>query len=515
MEILWLATAYTAGLSAKALRLPVLVGFLAAGLVLSAFGVTATDTLITIGDFGVIFLLFTVGLHIRVKSMLQPEVLGVGTLHLVFSIAVYAAALFASGVAPVAALLIALGLAFSSTVLTAKSLESRGELDAYHGRVAIGILIFQDLVAVALLAFTGAETPNWWALLLLVLPLLRPLLIRGLVLSGQDELMLVYGLLVALGVGWLFELGGLSPKLGALVAGILLSGHSQSDILYTRLWAIKEVFLVAFFLQVGLSGLPSAGDLWILGLLLLMLPLKGLLFFVLMLRFRLRARTAFVAALTLTAYSEFALIVGTAAARNGLIPESMVVVLALLVAISYGLNAPINSRVNDLWARFERWLVRFERLRIHHPDEQPHALGGTDVLVVGMGQVGTAAYDYLTGHGHRPLGLDNDPAHIERHLAAGRRVMFGDEEDPDLWRGLEIGSLRGVLLATPDHEGNVLATRLLRERGFAGPINALIRNEAARQSLVDAGITAVSIPMTQAGIELARACFDGQAETSG
>lgn len=448
MEIVWLGAAYGTGVVAKMLRLPVLVGFLAAGLLLAAFGVTITDTLKELGDLGVIFLLFTVGLHMRVKSILRPEVLGTGALHMMLSIILFLVVLIALNIPFIAALFIAIGLGFSSTVLTAKALEARGELDAYHGRVALGILIFQDLIAVVLLAFTGAESPNWWALGLLILPLLRPLLIRGLALSGEDELMLVYGLLVALGIGTLFEFGGLSPKLGALVAGILLTGNEQMDTLYEKLWAIKEVFLVAFFLQVGLTGIPQLSDLWTLGILIILLPLKGVLFFVLLIIFRLRARTAFMASIALMAYSEFALIVAAASARSGIIPESMVVLLGLVVAISYALNAPISSAANRLWERYEKVLVRFERAGIDHPDELPPTLGSTDTLIIGMGRVGTAAYDYLRGNGGRPLGLDSDPARIEAHIAAGRRVIFGDERDPELWNGLEsevASRLRGFI----------------------------------------------------------------------
>ncbi|MEZ4709843.1 MAG: cation:proton antiporter family protein [Caldilineaceae bacterium] len=504
MELIWLTTAYGAGLGAKALRLPILVGFLAAGLVLAALGVRSTETLRTFGDFGVVILLFTVGLHIRIKNMLRPEVLGVGLFHLAITVILFASLLLMWGLGLGAALLMAAGLGFSSTVLTAKSLEARGELDAYHGRVAVGILIFQDIVAILLLVGTGAEMPTWWAIGLLVLPLLRPLFLRGLMLSGEDELLLVYGILMALGVGWLFELGGLSAKLGALVAGVLLAGHPSADELYEKLWAIKELFLVAFFVQIGLTGLPSLRDLWMLGLLLLVLPLKGLLFFGLLLLFNLRARTAFMAGLTLTAYSEFALIVAAAAAGSGLMPESFMVVLGLLVAVSYGLNAPLGNAANALWVRYEKWLVRLERPSPQHPDEQPHILGSTDILIVGMGRVGTAAYDYIVRNSGRPLGLDSDPAKLEAHRAAGRRVIFGDEQDPELWEGLSLDNLRAVLLATPDHNSSIFATQMLRRHGFQGTINALIRHEEAAQPLVDAGASTVSLPLTQAGIELAK-----------
>lgn len=146
MELIWLTTAYGAGLGAKALRLPILVGFLAAGLVLAALGVRSTETLRTFGDFGVVILLFTVGLHIRIKNMLRPEVLGVGLFHLAITVILFASLLLMWGLGLGAALLMAAGLGFSSTVLTAKSLEARGELDAYHGRVAVGILDRKSVV---------------------------------------------------------------------------------------------------------------------------------------------------------------------------------------------------------------------------------------------------------------------------------------------------------------------------------------------------------------------------------
>ena len=253
-EAFWVGIAFVAGLAAKAVGLPTLVGYLLAGLVLAVLGISATDTLITIGDFGVIFLLFTVGLHIRIKNVLRPEVLGVGSIHLLISAGLFTAVFAALGFGGFGGFLLAVGLGFSSTVLTAKTLESRNELTALHGRIAIGILILQDIVAVALLAFTGTETPTIWAVGLLALPLLRPALIWLLQMSGREELMLLYGLMLAFGIGLLFEQVGLSNKLGALAAGILLAGHEQADELYEKLWGLKEVFLVGFFLQVGLTG---------------------------------------------------------------------------------------------------------------------------------------------------------------------------------------------------------------------------------------------------------------------
>ncbi|MEJ2753131.1 MAG: cation:proton antiporter, partial [Chloroflexota bacterium] len=269
---------FSAGLIAKAVRLPTMVGYLAAGLILALFGIESDTLIQAVANFGVILLLFTVGLHISFRSLLEKQVIGVGAIHLVTGTVIITLVLYALQLPLPAAALIAIGLTFSSTVLTAKSLVARGELDSYHGRLAVGILILQDVVAVLLLAVACDGAPSWWALALFALPLLRPLLLRLMYAVGHEELLLIYGLLLALGAGWLFELVCLDAKLGALVAGMLLAGDPRSDELYDKLWSLKEVFLVGFFLQVGLAGLPDGRGWLIVGLLLLLLPIKGILF---------------------------------------------------------------------------------------------------------------------------------------------------------------------------------------------------------------------------------------------
>lgn len=201
MDIVWIGVAFIAGFLAQMVKIPTIVGYLLAGLALSVIGVPDNSELIvSIGDLGVTLLLFTVGLHLRIKSIIQPEVLGVGSIHLLISGAVFGGIGLLAGWDLMASLLVGVALGFSSTVLTAKSLEARGEINAYHGRIAIGVLILQDVVAIILLAVSGGGQPSPLAIGLVGLVLLRPILIRLLVMSGSEELMLVYGLLLALGM---------------------------------------------------------------------------------------------------------------------------------------------------------------------------------------------------------------------------------------------------------------------------------------------------------------------------
>ncbi|MGF1472757.1 MAG: cation:proton antiporter [Rubrobacteraceae bacterium] len=497
-----LIVAYVLGLVASALRLPPLVGYLGGGFALFAIGFESTDLLHEIGHIGVLLLLFTIGLHLRIKSILRPEVLGVGAIHLLLSAVLFTLVVVAFGFGIPAAILIAIALGFSSTVLAAKTLEDRGELDSYHGRIAIGILIFQDIVAICLLAFSGLGAPSPWALLLLAIPLARMPLTQLLKASKHDELLLIYGLLLALGVGTLFEELGLSSELGALAAGALLAGTPQADELADKLWGLKEAFLVGFFLEIGLAGFPTFGGLAFALVLALLLPFKSALFFYLSTLFNLRVRNAFMVAVSLTAYSEFALIAGAAAAAGGLIPESALVVLALAVVLSFVISAPLNRAVHVLYARYEPTLCRFER-NVRHPDETPHMLGSARSLIFGMGRTGTAAYANLTDHGGRPVGLDSDPTKIEEHRAEGRRVAYGDAEDPDFWENLNLGRLERVILTVPDLEGRMQAVRELRGRGFEGVISTISMYPDEEDVLREAGADIIAHPLTEAGYGLA------------
>lgn len=506
MELLWIFAAFLAGMAAKLIRLPTMVGYLAAGVVLAYLGVQSTDFIQAVGDFGVVLLLFTVGLNLNFRSLMQPQVLGVGSIHLAISGLIYTAVLYLLNLPLGTAVVVAISLGLSSTVLIAKLLDARDELDSYHGRLSIGMSILQDAVSILLLGVTGSSAPTGWALGLLALPLVRPLLLRLMQSAGRDELLLIYGLALALGAGWLFEQVGLNANLGALLIGMVLAGDDRSTALYDRLWALKEVFLVGFFLQVGLAGVPDGRNWLTVGLLLLFLPLKGLLFFGLMLAFRLRARTAFLSTVSLTSYSEFALIVVSSAATSGLIDPSFVITTGLVVTLSFVLNAPVSQAVNTLWSRWELRLRRYERA-VDHPDHEPRSLGAAEFVILGMGLAGVAAYDYLIQQGKRPLGIDADPAQIQRQLGNGRRVIYGDANDNELWTELDLSHVHGVLMTLGNASAEVRAAGNLRRAGFNGFIAAFLREAESHRALQEAGVTVSFLPIAQAGRELAQAAL--------
>lgn len=503
LEAVSITGAFIFGLLVRQVGLPPLVGFLAAGFFLNAFGgslgmpVETGAVLKHVAHLGVLLLLFTVGLKLKLKSLIQPQVIGGGLLHFAITCAVLVAPLHVFlGLGWDQALLLAIALGFSSTVLAAKVLEAKRELKAFHGRVAIGILIVQDLIAIAVLSIAGGSAPSPWALTLLALPLLRPVFHKVLEMSGHDELLLLTGALLALVVGGMgFEALGLSGELGALLIGVLLANHPRASELSRSLWSLKEFFLIGFFLQIGMSGLPDLSAVLFALALTLALPLKGVLFFFLLMAFKLRARNAFLAALSLTCYSEFGLIVAAGVLQEWLVP------LAITVAFSFVFAAPANRFAHTIFERFEPFLNRFER-RETHPDEQPASLGDARILVMGMGRTGTATYDMLSKRDPKIIGLDSDPTRIAQHVKEGRHAVYADAEDSCFWNGVDISGLEGVVLAMNDHEAKMIAARQLRRTGFKGPVVAHAMFEDEAEQAIAAGATQTYLTMVNTGIGL-------------
>jgi len=307
--------------------------------------------------------------------------------------------------------------------------------------------------------------------------------------------------------GALFASTGLSEELGALLVGAMFASHPAANELADRLWSLKEMLLVGFFVSIGMAVVPDLHALGIALVLLALLPVKAALFFVLLVRFRLRARSSFLAAIALASYSEFGLIVAKPMADAGMIEPRWLTIVGLAAALSFLVAAPLNRIAHPLFERWRGSLSRFERPQ-RHPDDEPISLGSAEAVVFGMGRVGTGAYDYLRSQRVRVVGFDSDPAKVERHLREGRRVVYADAEDPDLWPRLRLAGVRAVLLALPDVEAKTLAATLLRRSGYAGFITATNVFDGEQEPILAAGCDATFNYFQDAGFGFAKHSWD-------
>jgi len=515
MDPLWISAAFFFGFAVRQIGLPPLVGFLIAGFTLNAAGIAGGPMLENVADMGVTLLLFSIGLKLRIKSLLKMEIWAGATIHMVISVLLFGAAMYALGIAGMAyfgpldvklTLLVAFALSFSSTVFAVKVLEDRNEMRSFHGQVAIGILIIQDLLAVVFITASMGKLPSPWAILAVPgLFVLRPVLMHLIDRSGHGELMILCGFLMALVFGaGLFELVGLKADLGALFMGIMLAPHAKASEMAKHLLGFKDFFLIGFFLSIGLSGIPTLATLGVALLLVAVMPIKVALFFFLLTRFKLRARTALLASLNLANYSEFGLIVGAIATNNGWIGAEWLTIIAIALSLTFILAAPLNTHADRIYQRFNKTLKRFET-NTRHPTDAPIDAGDAVIAVFGMGRLGTCVYDAMVErHGAVVIGVDFDHETVAYHQKAGRRVVFGDPTDPDFWaRALSISQMRLTLLATPSQTANIAAVRQLRSKGFTGMIAATALFDDEIPDLEKAGVDAAFNLYGEAGLGFA------------
>lgn len=499
IELLALAAAFLFGLGARRIGLPPLVGYLVCGFALHPLGMNTTTGIEMFAEMGVSLLLFTIGLKLRLRNLLMPQVWGVASLHMLLTVVLLFLLMSGLGVVGLsvfsdlstpAIALVAFALSFSSTIFAVKVLEDSGEMSALHGRIAIGVLVVQDIVAVVFLAVSAGKVPSTWAFALLLLIPARPLLRWLLAHAGHGELQVLFGLSMALGGAQVFELTGVKGDLGALILGALLAGNARASELSDHLLAFKDLFLVGFFLTIGLAGGVSIQTFGIALLLIAFLPLKSLLFFRLFTASRLRSRSSFLTSLSLANYSEFGLIVGTVAVGAGWVPTEWLTIMALALAVSFILSAPLNTRAHRLYERCSERLSRFEG-SVRISEEARIQPGAATALVLGMGRVGAGAYDNLRERmGDMVLGIDQDAEAVERHRRAGRNVALGSSFDPEFWRRvcMDFGKVRLVMLAMLGEDENLEAARQLRGIGYGGPLAAIVHYPDEADELRAAGV---------------------------
>lgn len=508
--VLVLSLAAVGGLLAHAVRLPPMVGFLGAGFLLAGIGIEGTSALDAVADLGVVLLLFAIGLKLDVRVLGRREVLGVSVAHAVLT-GVLALTLLAAAGAVGAGLLaeadssdlvlVALALSFSSTVVAVKILEEQNATRSLHGRTTIGILVVQDLVAVALMTALGGEAPHWWApALLLLVPASWPAR-RLLTRLDHGELLTLAGVGLAVVPGYaLFDAAGLEGDVGALAVGLLLSPSSRAEELAKSVLSVKELFLVAFFLSIGLHGAPDASGILLALVLVALIPAKTALYAVLLRASGFRVRTASRSALSLASFSEFALIVVAAGVGAGGLAPDWLVVISTAVAISFVVATVASAAVDGLSTAVTRRLRDPARL---HPEEQPVDLRHADALVLGMGRLGRAATHRLVDqYGLGVTGVDSDSARVGDLSAEGLHVVEGDATDPLFWaRVTDEGTVRLVVLAMPFHGSNLAALEQLQLSGFAGSVTAVTRYDEEVEQLVErAGVVGL---YDAAGAELA------------
>ncbi|MCT4627864.1 cation:proton antiporter family protein [Halodesulfovibrio sp.] len=516
MDPIILSATFMLGLLAHRIRLPALAGFIIAGFILHTMGFTASENIKTVGDLGVTLLLFTIGLKLKIKQLLRPEIWATGTIHMVCTVLFFGAIIhgltligfhYFANLSLGSALLLGFALSFSSTVFAVKIMEESGAANVLIGKLAIGILIIQDVLAVIFITCSSDSPPTVWALVVIaLLPVARWCFSYILDHTGHGELQVLFGMALALAVGaGVFDLVGLKADLGALVMGMLLATHPRASELSDSLLSIKDFMLIGFFLNIGLEGLPDITTLVLAVLLVLFIPLKSALFLFLFTRFDLSARTSFITSMTLTNYSEFGLIVGAVGVSSGWLETKWLMIIAIALSLSFIAASPLNMFAEELFEKCRNVLKRIET-DSPHPDEERIPAGvAWQIIIVGMGRVGTQTYDILREFfGDIILGVDADQEKVLQHKELGRDVIYVDAADGDFWRGLaELGSVQINVLTIPSLETKLYAMNMAKKVGLGGKFIAVTEYDDELDVLREHGADFAFNTYDEVGIGLA------------
>ena len=495
MDFLWVLVAFVCGFLVKQLGMPPLVGYLIAGFGLHALGVEQDDSLESLAELGITLMLFTIGLKLNVRELIKKEVLVTSIAHsglwivLITGLLALLAWLGIShyfDISLTAQLLVAFALSFSSTVCVVKMLEEASELKARHGKIAVGVLVIQDILAVIFLVVSTGKTPSIWALALFGLFFIRPLIYRLVAQAGHGELLPLLGFFLALGGAELFTLVNMKGDLGALVVGMMLAPHAKSAELYKGLMNFKDLFLIGFFLSIGFTALPSLDMTLVAVVLTLALAVKFLLFFLLLARLRVSGRSSYLTALALTNYSEFGLIVGHLSVGNGWLSQDWLVIIALTMSVSFVLSSFVYRRAHRIYAGHKQSINRFERAGAHQGFVQPRE---AEVLILGMGRVGKGAYTALEReYGRKVWGVESDAERAALLRNEGLNVVVGDSDDLEFWERVSTQNIRLVMLALPSQTEMRSTLEMLRLAGYDGKVAAVARYDDEREELLRLGV---------------------------
>ncbi|GAB5380681.1 MAG: cation:proton antiporter [Aliiglaciecola sp.] len=508
MEFAFILVAFVCGLAIKIVGLPPLIGFLIAGFTLNFLGFEPDTSIQTLANLGITLMLFTIGLKLNIRDLMKPEVWLGGTLHMVIWLALVSSCFifltilgigYFATIDMTSAALIAFALSFSSTVCIVKILEENGEIKTRHGKIAIGILVLQDIFAVVFLVVATGKIPSIWSAALLLLFFAKPIWSIVLEKAGHGEMLPLTGFLVALGGYELFELVGVKGDLGALIVGMLIANHSKAAELAKSLMSFKDLFLIGFFLSIGFTALPNIEMLITAIGFCLLIPIKFGLFFSVFTRLKLRARTSYLSSLVLGNYSEFGLIVAALMVNLGVLDKHWLVVLALSVSFSFLFTGYGYRNSHQQYNRIKNKLKKYEHPQRLKEDiyDQPE---NVRVLIIGMGRVGKGAYLALKDEiDEQVWGMDADPIRIAKLKKLGMQVLTGDGEDIDFWENFDLTNTEIVMLAVPSVEDISNITQQLRSVKFNGTVASIARYEDEIELLQKAGADKVFNFFTEAG----------------
>ena len=477
-----LFTAFIVSYIIRAFNQPLIIGYIAAGIIISPFVLgsgASTEVIHIFSELGIAFLLFMVGLHLNPKVIKEigGSSLIIGSIQIALTFgATFLVAYSLLGYALVPSLYISIALAFSSTIIIMKLLSDQKQLDSLNGKISIGILIIQDLVAIAALMFISSMTNGAdftsFAIngllggggLILILFLMGLFVLPGITkgIAKSQELLFLFSICWCFLIAALFVWRGFSLEIGALIAGVVLSVSPYATEISSKIRPLRDFFLIIFFIILGLNlDLSGIGLILTNAIIfsLIALIFKPFLLMSLMAMFGYTKRTNFLVGSSLAQISEFSIIVLTLGFAMGHIGTEVLSTITLTLILTIALSTYLIIYSNKIYDRVAGFMTFFERKGIK---KERKIAKKYDAILFGYNRIGFNILRSLRKMRKKYLVVDFNPDTIADLQKMGIPCLYGDVYDPDLLEELPLDKIGMAVSTVPDFETNVLLTDAIR-----------------------------------------------------
>ena len=516
--IIYLGAAVVCVPLAKRLGLGSVLGYLIAGCLIGPWGarfVTDVETILHFAEFGVVLMLFLIGLELDTRRLWQMRapVFGGGGLQMVASGALLSGGLLLLGLTWQAALAAGLALAMSSTAIAVQTMSERNLLNAPVGKSGFAILLFQDIAAIPLIALvpllgvdSPAGEPGWVqagkalaaiaGVILIGRFLTRPVM-RLIARADVREIFTAFALLLVIGIAQLMSLAGLSMALGAFLAGVLLASSEYRHALETDIAPFKGLLLGLFFIAVGMSidfgivlAQPALLALLVCGLLLV----KAVVLVALAPRLDVAPAQRWLLAALLAQAGEFAFVVFGIARQANVLSGGWEARLTAAVALSMAITPLLAIAYDKLCAAQARALREADAI---DDDSSP-------VIIAGAGRYGQIVGRLLFAQGITATVLDHDPDQIDQLRKFGYKVFYGDAARLDLLEAAGAAKARLLVVAIDDVEESLSLVDRVRQHFPSLRIVARARNVRHWLELTERGVDSIERETFEAALRTGR-----------
>jgi len=512
----------------RALKQPTILAYILTGIIIGPLGlfeVNNQEVFQTMAELGITFLLFMVGLELKLKDLQSVGrvalLTGIGQI-LFTSFFGYLICL-ALGFSPLTSLYISVALTFSSTIIIVKLLSDKKDLNSLYGKISVGFLLVQDFFAILALILLSGFNQESLSVLTFAAIVLKALVLFAVIIYLSksilprlvDKISHSGEILFLFSIAWVFGMAafvsspivGFSIEIGGFLAGLALANSSENFQIVARVRALRDFFITIFFVILGMKMVFSNASVILPPAILLSLFVligNPLIVIAIMSLMGFRRRTAFLAGLTVAQISEFSLIVVFMGNKIGHLSSEVISLVTVVGVITFTFSTYMIVNGNKLYKLLNPYLKIFERK--HTKGEQTGIVGefSGHAILIGANRTGEAILNEYKDLTNEVVVVDFDPDVVKGLKDKGFIALFGDISDPDIQEKAQVDKAKIIISTVPDLEDNLFLLGALKpeNRKVKVVVVAQDRNEA--KSLYKAGADYVVIPNLSAGRYIAK-----------